>query len=356
LEPLWAALGPSLKGQVSVGTVDCDAQTELKSRFDIRGFPTLKMFVDGEEVTEYRGPRTLDALKQFAQSFTRPAVSAITADELKDVLASGNPENPAEFVAVIYVAQAAVPEYLRKFALKHIGSLEFLTASKSDARVGQMLKLQATGDHIAVIKDVGLISSFQVTDEAKTLEWLESHRLPLLTKLDQFNSNMMFKLQKYLVIGIVNPEKSINAELDVLKGAAIALEEKKVGDTVLVWLDGQEWLAYTQKTFGIDLDRMPAIVVISPDGDEYYTTGADGKPVVLIKERILEVLDDIKGGRVTPQHVKGVIGRLVKTLTGGDLFGSWSYFVLAGIIVLALLFYSRWNSAESAGYNTVKAD
>lgn len=44
MEPTWDELATSLKGKVNVAKVDVTANRELGSRFDIKGFPTVKFF------------------------------------------------------------------------------------------------------------------------------------------------------------------------------------------------------------------------------------------------------------------------------------------------------------------------
>jgi len=58
------------KANVSFLLVDCDKvlnQNQMK-KYDILGFPTIKMFSGGNNVVEYQGDRTADALLSWSMS------------------------------------------------------------------------------------------------------------------------------------------------------------------------------------------------------------------------------------------------------------------------------------------------
>jgi hypothetical protein len=52
---------------VHIGEVDATVELFQSKRFDIRGFPSLKLFARGK-MYDYKGPRTLEALEKFARS------------------------------------------------------------------------------------------------------------------------------------------------------------------------------------------------------------------------------------------------------------------------------------------------
>lgn len=51
-----------------LAAVDCTANDMLPSKYDIKGYPTLKYFKDGEEVMKYQKPRTKEALLEFMRN------------------------------------------------------------------------------------------------------------------------------------------------------------------------------------------------------------------------------------------------------------------------------------------------
>jgi len=75
LAPAYEAFGDAFshaKDKVIIAKVDADAHRELGSRFDVKGFPTLKWFPAGQpsEPEKYEGGRTEDDLISFVESKT----------------------------------------------------------------------------------------------------------------------------------------------------------------------------------------------------------------------------------------------------------------------------------------------
>lgn len=67
---------------VYIAKVDATVQKELASRFEIKGFPTLKWFV-GQKPTEYNGGRTEDELVNWINKKSGPATKEVTNAELE---------------------------------------------------------------------------------------------------------------------------------------------------------------------------------------------------------------------------------------------------------------------------------
>lgn len=66
MAPTWDEFAATSQGVVNVAKVDVTQNRELATRFDIKGFPTLKFF-SGGMVYDYSGPRTVKSFKEFAE-------------------------------------------------------------------------------------------------------------------------------------------------------------------------------------------------------------------------------------------------------------------------------------------------
>ncbi|KAK1747883.1 protein disulfide isomerase family protein [Skeletonema marinoi] len=71
LAPDWDKLADMYASSpsVTIASVDCtvDENDELCHQYGVQGYPTLKYFTDGNTMGEdYQGPRSLEALEQFA--------------------------------------------------------------------------------------------------------------------------------------------------------------------------------------------------------------------------------------------------------------------------------------------------
>ena len=96
LTPHWAAAATNLKGKVNFGKVDATVHTALKTRFEIKGFPTLFHWghgvdqkKDGLQV-KYASKRDTEGLTAFASDLHSKAFPDAAATE--EVPAAGQEE------------------------------------------------------------------------------------------------------------------------------------------------------------------------------------------------------------------------------------------------------------------------
>lgn len=85
LAPEYVKAAESLKAKdvgVRVAKVDATEEKELASRFEVKGFPTLKWFVNGNP-TEYNGGRTADEIVNWIVKKSGPPTSSITTEEIE---------------------------------------------------------------------------------------------------------------------------------------------------------------------------------------------------------------------------------------------------------------------------------
>jgi thioredoxin-like negative regulator of GroEL len=66
LEPEYIKAAEQLSAEgIKLITVDCIEEKEVCGKFDIRGYPTMKVFRDGHEISKYQGVRDTDSIVKF---------------------------------------------------------------------------------------------------------------------------------------------------------------------------------------------------------------------------------------------------------------------------------------------------
>ncbi|XP_066539001.1 protein disulfide isomerase family A, member 7 [Hoplias malabaricus] len=73
LAPEYEAAATRLKGTVSLAKVDCTVNSDTCGKFGVNGYPTLKIFRNGEEASSYDGPRTADGIVSYMKKQAGPS-------------------------------------------------------------------------------------------------------------------------------------------------------------------------------------------------------------------------------------------------------------------------------------------
>ncbi|XP_013997083.1 protein disulfide-isomerase A3 isoform X2 [Salmo salar] len=72
LAPDFETAATRLKGTVPLAKVDCTANPDTCGRFGVTGYPTLKIFRNGEDASSYDGPRSADGIVHFMKKQAGP--------------------------------------------------------------------------------------------------------------------------------------------------------------------------------------------------------------------------------------------------------------------------------------------
>ncbi|CAG9796931.1 unnamed protein product [Diatraea saccharalis] len=90
LEPHWAKAATELKGKVKVGALDATVHTSMASRYQVQGYPTIKLFPAGrkgaDSVEDYNGGRTSSdivtwALEKLAENVPPPEIIQVVDED-----------------------------------------------------------------------------------------------------------------------------------------------------------------------------------------------------------------------------------------------------------------------------------
>jgi protein disulfide-isomerase-like protein len=86
--PEYEAAAKRIKEQEKpyvVARVDCEKNTKVRGKIDIKSFPTIKMYVNGT-ATEYTGERTGAAVMDYLDKLLSPRLSSLdTVEEINKI-------------------------------------------------------------------------------------------------------------------------------------------------------------------------------------------------------------------------------------------------------------------------------
>lgn len=121
LAPTWEKLATSLKGIIPVVKIDATVETQLASQYQIRGYPTIKLFSPNGNIEDYNGQRTLSSLSSFATSGLVSYVHQIDNDKIEKFF-STQPDIPH---ALVFSSITKTSSLLKSLSMKYHGKILF---------------------------------------------------------------------------------------------------------------------------------------------------------------------------------------------------------------------------------------
>ncbi|KXS10568.1 thioredoxin-domain-containing protein [Gonapodya prolifera JEL478] len=370
LAPIWDEVADKLRGKVGVGKVDCTVEKTLASRFKIRGYPTL-IFLERGLPVEYNGPRTRDALVEFAESGTRPAILPIDQKKLEEAtskdevvfLLAFDPEKIADEALYPYLYSAsALRSTNRFFASGDPSILPSHAVSSSDHSQGVVFVLRDNG--ATIIRFNG-----DIADASALPEWINQHRKPVLPLIDQSNANEVLagqdgKLGAVLLDDLRRPNRAeVEKEVREAARAYASAQSAHDGKREVNWgvLDAISWAKYVERQFGVKKGDLPKFVIVDAELDQFYDSDANGKLIDLksgaIEEAVRKAAAGELPGRSTENFFVRPLKRVGRALNRAALWlnGKWPYIFAALLVPFAYVFYLLWKEhgalteAEEAG-------
>ncbi|CAG8461959.1 2238_t:CDS:2 [Paraglomus brasilianum] len=325
LKPTWEKLGNVLKGKVNVGTVDCTVEGDICNNYSIRGYPTLKLLINGE-TTDYRGSRKLEELKKWAEKAVAAGAIKINADDFAEIR-----EKEDLFFLFVYDSKTSAE------AMTTINDLSktFFSIGKfyvsDDSEILLQLGISEIPTFLVVKSDINYrytsSASNAFTDVKSLKAFIQKHKYPLLTQIDLGNSEDILKGSKLVVLGIMNPKekKFIDAKKS-LRNVAVKYYSKvnEAGgneggrEVVFAWIDGTRWSEYIGRMYGIKTASLPTVVIHDAEGDEYYDNTIRGTLFSVYDEaELYDAINDAKGNRLIGKSTISIIERFAKTTYNG---------------------------------------
>jgi len=256
LAPEYDAASLSLEGKNAgvLAKVDCTVERDLCSRFDVQGFPTIKLFRnDGSDPSEYDGARKAEAITKFMIKQNAPAVTELAdAEALKNFATD-------EDVKLILFADSEVESYTKTASsLRNefsFGVVKGNDALKSEYKVSQTpaVVMLRNFDEGAVTYG-GDLSSENAKEDLTS--WIRAQSFPLIGEIGPEN------YAKYLDRGFNFVWIFIDFDNDDQKKivqdiTSVAAEFRN--QLSFVKLDGIKWAEHA-KSFGLS-GNTPGVVI-----------------------------------------------------------------------------------------------
>ncbi|XP_015674084.2 protein disulfide-isomerase A3 [Protobothrops mucrosquamatus] len=169
LAPEYESAATRLKGVVPLAKVDCTANSETCNKYGVSGYPTLKIFRNGEESGSYDGPRTADGIVSHLKKQAGPA---------------SVPLSPEAFEKFITEKDAAVVGFFRElFGDPHSEYMKAASNLRDHYRFGHVSdealvkKYEPDGEGIVLFRPQHLANKFEDSSVRYTEEKITTGKI-----------------------------------------------------------------------------------------------------------------------------------------------------------------------------------
>ena len=287
MAPTLDAIAPYLEGKMAIGKVDCtDSSSKklCKGRFDINGYPTLKIYRDGD-FFDYSGSRDADSIITFAEKMSVHPIRHVIKSFDDGITKVINGKNGPDVEGVAFFAfdpncqtsenaddmltsttslqvfgqVARKMQAFASFGLIHptTSEEELLKFGISDKTSPVLLKVE---------QDVGSFKYDGEISSADFLDFVEENNVALVTALDGSNFHSMGHRGRKLAIAALLPndldhEEKSSLFLDEFKAFALKTDKSTSNEYYFATIDGKKWSIFLNQ-FSIDEKSIPQIFVL----------------------------------------------------------------------------------------------
>ncbi|PKI85449.1 protein disulfide-isomerase [Malassezia vespertilionis] len=295
----YEEVAASVQGQLNVLAVNCVTYSDLCDKYEIRGFPTLRLYRNGTADRYVTGERTKSGmLKWLGQKDVYTPLKQVQLSNMQEVMRS----SPVSFLYLQAPSVSASEKDAVELAVHASkGPLQLLFSTDVELLrqfaplLGQTgAGYTSVGSHILVFKDhrydrpaavLPLAKAFQTGSDHAPKEiasWIDLQGHPLLSEVTGVSvKDSLQSGDKPFVIGVLGREansnkaaSTITAQIQAMRELATAWSAKS--QTVLeqslrfVWLDAGKYPSLLHDAFRIKAEQTPQLVYLNPAKHRMY--------------------------------------------------------------------------------------
>ncbi|XP_028419878.1 protein disulfide-isomerase A2 [Perca flavescens] len=300
LEPLYAEAAGKLKEEeaaaVRLAKVDATVETELAEEFDIGGFPTLKLFVNGDrkQPVDYTGKRTTNGIIQWMKRHAGPGAPVLdSADSAAQFIDSHN----ITVVGFFDNLESEEAKVFKELALE-ITETEF--AVSASLEVFQKYEVKANSVVLFKKFDDGR-ADFSLSEEGKLdktnlTTFIKVNSLELIIPFSKESADKIFT-SSILLHSLLIINSSVESQKAILDDCRTIAKEFK-GKMLFVVIDVTEALSNVLNYFGVSENDAPTARLINMDTGKKFRIGAGD----LTPNSLRQLCQDVVDGTAEPYY------------------------------------------------------
>jgi protein disulfide-isomerase A1 len=280
------------KGEnVACAKVDAPEEQDLIEKYDIQGFPTLKLFRKDKKPDSYQGFRSVDLLVDWVTRKIGPPAVTLEDNETADKF-----KESAEVVVVGYFKDAASNESLTfSDVADQYDDFKFGVVHKEE--VAQKLGFDKDGVKLFKKFDEGEVNYEKDLKSASELKrFVQANSLPLVVTFDQKNAQKIFggDIKAHNLLFISKTDSKTEGILEEFKKSAAEFKEKVLFVVIDSDQDEHERII---EYFGLKKDDLPGLrfIKLHDQMTKYKYPHEE-----LVADKITEFVSQVLDGKVKP--------------------------------------------------------
>ncbi|GAO16093.1 uncharacterized protein UV8b_02485 [Ustilaginoidea virens] len=266
--------------------VDCTEETSLCSKYQVEGYPTLKIFRGLDNISPYNGQRKASAITSYMIKQSLPAVSSLT----KDTLAEFKTADKVVLIGYIAADDKASSETFTSVAEKLRDN--YLFGSVSDAAVAEAEGVKLPSIVLYKSFDEGKNTFTGKFDAEEIEQFTKTAATPLIGEIGPET------YADYMSAGI--PLAYIFAETeeerDSLSKSLKPVAEKYKGKINFATIDAKAFGAHAGN-LNLKTDKFPAFAIHETAKNKKFPFDQDSK---ITADAIAKFADDFASGKIEP--------------------------------------------------------
>lgn len=280
------------KGQnVACAKVDAPEEQELIEKYDIQGFPTLKLFRKDKKPDAYQGFRSVDVLVDWVTRKIGPPAQTLEDDESADKF-----KESADVVVVAYLKDAASNESLTfSDVADQYDDYKFAIVTKDEVAT----KLGFAKEGVKLFKkfDEGEVDfDGDLKSSAELKRFIQANSLPLVVTFDQKNAQKIFggdiKAHNLLFLSLSDAKTA-----DILEEFKKSAKEFKTKVLFVLIDSDQDEHERIIEYFGLKKDELPGLrfIKLQEEMTKYKYPHDE-----LVADKITEFVSGVLEGKIKP--------------------------------------------------------
>uniref|UniRef100_A0A665W7E2 Protein disulfide-isomerase n=1 Tax=Echeneis naucrates TaxID=173247 RepID=A0A665W7E2_ECHNA len=301
LEPQYAEAAGKLKAEelaIRLAKVDATEERELSDEFDVGGFPTLILFINGQrkQPITYTGKRSADGIIKWMKRRTGPGAEVLESTK-----------SAAQFIDAHNITVVGFFDTLESEAAKVFKEVAF---DVTDTEFGVTTtpevfqKYEVKTNSVVLFKkfDDGradfVLSDEEKLDKRNLTSFIQENSMELIIRFSKENADKIFSSKIHLhsllfINSTVEREKAF-----VEKSWAVAKEFKGKVTMLFIVIDVMDDLPHVLKYFGVSKSDAPTVRIIDMDTEKKFSI-AKGD---LTEDSLRQMCQEVFTGTAKPYY------------------------------------------------------